>query len=287
MPNNVISFKIELKMDKYTVFGSPIKQSKSPFIHQAFAKQTSQAIEYTAIEPALDNFQAEVKKLIQLGGKGCNVTMPFKEQAYQMATTLSERAQLAGAVNTLTFADDGSVLGDNTDGAGLVADLKANNAPLTKRVLLIGAGGAARGVIKPLLDCQPNSLTIVNRTFEKAQALTAIFQPFGNIKAVPIEALEDEQPFDLVINSTSTSLTDELPPVSSNIFANECFAYDMVYKANKTTFLAWAAKNGAAITIDGLGMLVGQAAESFYVWRNVMPTQSNVLAQLRIALGKE
>lgn len=273
-------------MDKYAVFGNPIQQSKSPIIHQQFAHQTNQALQYQAINPS-DNqltFEQAIRAFIESGGRGANITMPFKEQAFAMATVLSERAKLAGAVNTLSFSADGQVIGDNTDGAGLVADLKANQAPINKRVLLIGAGGAARGVIKPLLDCEPTSLTIVNRTFEKAQALAKIFQSHGNIEAFAIDKLSNVEPFDLIINSTSTSLSNELPPVTDRIFATECFAYDMVYKAEQTTFLNWASQNGAVKTVDGLGMLVGQAAESFYVWRNVEPERNSVLSMLRSQL---
>ncbi|WP_448212290.1 shikimate dehydrogenase [Colwellia sp. MEBiC06753] len=268
-------------MDKYAVFGHPISQSKSPFIHQQFAIQTHQDLEYTAIEPALDNFHQQITEFIKAGGKGCNVTMPFKGEAFEIADHISERAQLAQAVNTLTFNDDGTISADNTDGAGLVKDLIANGAPLTKRILLIGAGGAARGVIKPLLDKAPNQLVVTNRSFDKALALQTTFREFGHIEAVPLTELEHLTAFDLVINSTSTSLSGELPPVPQSIFAENGFAYDMVYQNKPTIFLAWAKQLGCSKTVDGLGMLVGQAAESFYLWRNVKPDQAQVLAMLR------
>ena len=271
-------------MDKYAVFGHPIKQSKSPVIHQHFAQQTLQALEYTAIEPKLDGFKEEINRFIAQGGKGCNVTMPFKEQAFELADHVSEHAKLAGAVNTLSFNEDGSISADNTDGAGLINDLKNNNAPLNKRILLIGAGGAARGVIKPLLECKPDLLVLTNRTFEKADALATLFSPYGNVSARQISELAQVGSFDLVINSTSTSLTDELPPVPASVFGKDSFAYDMVYQNKQTIFLSWAKEQGSSKLVDGLGMLVGQAAESFNIWRGEMPTQKPVLDLLRKAL---
>lgn len=268
-------------MDKYAVFGHPISQSKSPKIHQQFAKDTQQTIHYNAIDPGLDGFEQGIKQFIATGGKGCNITMPFKQQAFELADQLSERAKLAGAVNTLTFHPDGTITGDNTDGAGLVNDLQVNGAQLNKKVLLIGAGGAARGVIKPLLDCQPELLVVVNRTHEKAILLADKFQAFGNIRALSLAELASQHSFDVIINSSSTSLTGELPPVPSSIFSAGCFAYDMVYQDKPTSFLTWAAQNGATTIVDGLGMLVGQAAESFNVWRGVKPAQESVLAMLR------
>ncbi|NMP30835.1 shikimate dehydrogenase [Thalassotalea sp. M1531] len=273
-------------MDKYAVFGHPIKQSKSPQIHQHFAQLTEQVIEYTAIDPGLNNFVAEIKRFIKQGAKGCNVTMPFKEQAFEIADHVTERARLAGAVNTLTFNQDGSISADNTDGAGLVSDLKSNNAPLNKRILLIGAGGAARGVIKPLLDCHPESLVIVNRTFEKANQLAKMFEQYGNIASIPLERITSDMKFDLIINSTSTSLSNELPPIPDSVFAKHSFSYDMVYKGEATRFLSWAKQSGSTTCVDGLGMLVGQAAESYYVWRAIKPEQANVLSKLRLDLSK-
>ncbi|WP_181902093.1 shikimate dehydrogenase [Thalassotalea euphylliae] len=271
-------------MDKYAVFGHPITQSKSPQIHQKFAESTQQNIEYTAIDPGPDNFEKGIQQFVAAGGKGCNITMPFKQQAYKLAGQLSERAKLAGAVNTLTFHSDGTISGDNTDGAGLVNDLLANGAKLNKKVLLIGAGGAARGVIKPLLDCQPELLIIVNRTHEKAELLADKFQAFGNIHALSITELAAKHSFDVIINSSSTSLTGELPPVPPSIFSAGCFAYDMVYQDKPTCFLTWAAEHGATTIVDGLGMLVGQAAESFRVWRGVEPAKEPVLTMLRAEL---
>lgn len=267
-------------MDKYAVFGNPIQHSKSPQIHSMFAQQTEQALEYTAIQAELNDFSGAIAKFIAQGGKGCNVTVPFKEQAFKIADQVSERAKLAQAVNTFVFNDDGTIIADNTDGAGLVEDLKANKAPLTGTVLLIGAGGAARGVIKPLLDSGVSSLVICNRTHEKAIELAKHFAPYGKVEALAIEQL-DNMVFDLVINSTSASLTDELPPVPASIFSTKTFAYDMVYKNQLTSFCQWALKNNCLTAVDGLGMLVGQAAVAFELWRGVMPETINVLAQLR------
>jgi shikimate dehydrogenase len=267
-------------MDHYAVFGNPIKQSKSPFIHTLFAQQTQEKIVYSAIEPAVDNFNAALKDFFATQGKGCNVTAPFKEQAYQYAQKLTERAELAGAVNTLKLSDDGIIIGDNTDGAGLVLDLKNNHIPLKgARILLIGAGGAARGVCAPLLAEQPKELIIANRTFSKAQTLTTIFTKLGNVSACEFSELSGQ--FDLIINSTSASLHGEVPLISARLIRPETAIYDMMYSAQATPFNAWAKEQGARLTIDGLGMLVGQAAESFAIWRGVKPDTQQVLKELR------
>ncbi|MER2491159.1 shikimate dehydrogenase [Catenovulum sediminis] len=267
-------------MDKYAVFGNPIVQSKSPLIHRAFAGQTQQELSYEAIFAEEDKFKERLNEFLASGGKGCNVTMPFKQQAFQLADKLSERAQLAEAVNTLTVDKDGKLLADNTDGAGLVADFHLNNVNLRDaRILLIGAGGAARGVLKPLLDEKPEKLVICNRTLSKAQALAQRFASFGRIEAEEFSDIQSA--FDIVINSTSTSLTGGLPPVSAKIFSSNTVAYDMVYSDSATRFNIWANDNGVALTLDGLGMLVGQAAESFLVWRGVKPEIEPVIKLLR------
>ncbi len=266
--------------DQYLVFGNPISQSKSPFIHTLFARQTMQNMQYKTAQPEIDHFQEAVKAFFSEGGKGCNVTVPFKEEAYQFAGRLTERAQLAGAVNTLKKLDDGEIIGDNTDGEGLVQDLLYQQVPLKgSRILLIGAGGAARGVIKPLLDKEPAELVITNRTFEKAQTLETLFKPFGNIKAIPMDTIN--MPFDIIINSTSASLHKQLPEISSAIFSATSVAYDMMYGAGITTFNQWAREQGAVHAYDGLGMLVGQAAESFMLWRGLRPGTKQILRELR------
>ncbi|MBI3433291.1 MAG: shikimate dehydrogenase [Hydrogenophilales bacterium] len=264
--------------DRYAVFGHPIAHSKSPQIHTAFARQTGQDMRYEAILAPLDGFAASVAAFIAAGGRGANVTVPFKEEAFRLASRLSPRAQRAGAVNTLTFDADG-ILGDNTDGAGLVADL-THNLHCTiagQRILLLGAGGAARGVIEPLLDQQPAALVIANRTVSRAQELAELFG--RGVRACGFDAVDT--PFDLVINATAASLAGDLPPLSPRVFTPDTLAYDMMYGRN-TPFLDFARTHGAR-TADGLGMLVEQAAEAFYMWRGVRPDTAPVIASLRTA----
>lgn len=262
--------------DRYAVFGHPIAHSKSPQIHTAFARQTGQDMAYEAILAPLDGFAESVAAFIAAGGRGANVTVPFKEEAFKLANRLSPRAQRAGAVNTLSFDADG-ILGDNTDGAGLVADLTRNlNFALSgKRVLLLGAGGAARGVIEPLLDQQPAALVIANRTVSRAEELAELFG--HGVRACGFDAADT--PFDLVINATAASLAGDLPPLSPRVFTADTLAYDMMY-GRDTPFLDFARTHGAR-TADGLGMLVEQAAEAFYMWRGVRPNTAPVIASLR------
>jgi shikimate dehydrogenase len=262
--------------DRYAVFGHPIAHSKSPLIHAAFARQTGQDMTYEAILAPKDGFAASVAAFVAAGGRGANVTVPFKEEAFRLAGRLSPRAQRAGAVNTLVFGADGS-FGDNTDGAGLVADLTRNlhRTLAGGRILLLGAGGAARGVIEPLLDQQPAALVIANRTVNRAQELAQLFG--HDVRACGFDALDT--PFDLVINATAASLAGELPPLSPQLFTPNTLAYDMMY-GRETPFLAFARAQGAA-TADGLGMLVEQAAEAFYLWRGVRPDTAPVIASLR------
>ncbi|MCR9942097.1 shikimate dehydrogenase [Vibrio owensii] len=268
------------QIDRYAVFGNPIGHSKSPFIHTLFARQTNQSLVYTAESAPVDGFIDAATVFFAEGGKGCNITMPFKEDAYQFASRLTERAQLAGAVNTLKKLDDGEIIGDNTDGAGLVQDLLQHQVVLEGvRILIIGAGGAARGVIKPLLDQKPTSLTITNRTFSKAQELAELFVSHGPIVAKEMESINEE--YDVIINSTSASLSGELPAISSSIFAANSTSYDMIYGKGVTSFNLWARENGAAHAYDGLGMLVGQAAESFMLWRGLRPGAKQILRELR------
>ncbi|UTW44589.1 shikimate dehydrogenase [bacterium SCSIO 12696] len=268
--------------DQYAVFGNPIGHSKSPLIHQAFAKQTNQPINYNAQLVAQDGFEAAADDFFATGGHGLNITVPFKQQAFEYANTLSERAKCAGAVNTLARQEDGSVLGDNTDGIGMVTDITANlgwqiNA---KRVLLLGAGGAVRGVLQPLLQQQPTSITIANRTVDKARQLAAEFSGLGSVSGCGFEELNG-QAFDLIINGTSASISGQLPPLSKELLAPGCGCYDMMYGNEPTVFMKWATTNGAANVADGLGMLVEQAAESFALWRGVRPGTEEVINQLR------
>ncbi|WP_105902922.1 shikimate dehydrogenase [Vibrio gangliei] len=267
-------------LDQYAVFGNPISHSKSPFIHTLFARQTNQAMEYGIVEAPVDGFNDAAYQFFTSGGKGCNVTAPFKLDAYQFADRLTERAQLAQAVNTLKKLDDGQIIGDNTDGEGLVQDLLQNQAPLQdSRILLLGAGGAARGVIKPLLDQNPQQLVITNRTLSKAQALVDVFQGYGSVCAQAMDSING--PFDVVINSTSAGLTGGLPEISPSIFSPQTVSYDMSYGGDKTLFNQWAKENGVLHAYDGLGMLVGQAAESFMLWRGLRPSIRQVLRELR------
>ena len=274
------------QIDRYAVFGNPIGHSKSPFIHSLFAHQTADSLIYTAETAPVDGFVKAVEAFFADGGKGCNVTLPFKEDAYRFASCLTERAKLAGAVNTLMLLDDGNIIGDNTDGAGLVQDLIHNRVTLEgARILIIGAGGAARGVIQPLLDQQPHSITITNRTFAKAQQLVELFASYGPIVAKEMMSIEEE--FDVIINSTSASLNGELPAISAAIFSSDSVSYDMMYGKSLTSFNQWAKDQGVTHTYDGLGMLVGQAAESFALWRGLRPEIERVLGELRKSLDED
>ncbi len=262
--------------DRYAVFGHPVAHSRSPYIHAAFARQTGQDMAYEAILAPWDGFAAALAAFVAAGGCGANVTVPFKEEAHQIASRLTGRAERAGAVNTLRMEADG-LLGDNTDGAGLVADLTHNlDYPLDgKRILLLGAGGAARGVMAPLLDQHPAALVIANRTVDRAQALADAFG--GCVVACAYTEADDS--FDLIINATSASLAGELPPISPRCFGSHTLAYDMMY-GQFTPFMHLAREHGA-VTADGLGMLVEQAAEAFFVWRGIRPDTAPVIAALR------
>ncbi len=273
--------------DRYAVFGNPIAHSKSPRIHAAFAQQTGQDLSYEALLAPLDGFAAAVAEFQREGGRGANVTVPFKEQAFALAQRLSPRARAAGAVNTLKFEADG-VFGDNTDGVGLVDDLTGNLglALAGRRILLMGAGGAARGVVLPLLEQAPAELFIVNRTAAKAYELVAQASlPAGRPAAgatLTAGGYDDlSGSFDLVINATAASLAGDLPPLPAGLFAEGALAYDMMY-GRDTPFLSFARAAGARCG-DGLGMLVEQAAEAFCLWRGVRPATAPVIALLRAA----
>ncbi|MFH1495482.1 MAG: shikimate dehydrogenase [Pseudomonadota bacterium] len=267
--------------DQYAVVGNPIAHSKSPLIHKEFARQTGQDLNYTTLLAPLDGFSATAMAFRAEGGKGLNVTVPFKQEAWQLATRLTERAQLAQAVNTLKF-EDGEILGDNTDGAGLVRDITGNLGFQIqgKRILLMGAGGAARGVILPLLKQYPALFAIANRSPAKAHELAQLFLVHGDISSGEYNSLTGCH-FDLIINATSSSLSDELPPLPAGVFSPGSLAYDMMYGKGQTPFLQFAQSNGAAQLADGLGMLVEQAAESFFLWRGVRPDTQPVMALLK------
>ena len=269
-------------IDRYAVFGNPIKHSKSPQIHTLFAEQTKQSLMYTAELVEIGQFNQAIKDFIQNNGKGLNVTVPFKEDAWSCATQHSDRAQRAGAVNTLIVKPEGELFGDTTDGIGLVRDLTQNhNIQLNdKDILVIGAGGAVRGVLEALLEQQPSSLLIANRTRQKALQLAKDFSDLGNIKGCGLDEIKNAS-FDIVINGTSASLQGELPPLPDSLFRKNSCSYDMMYAAQATPFMQWSTKNGAAKVYDGLGMLVEQAAESFYIWRNVRPETKPVIQNIR------
>lgn len=269
--------------DRYAVFGNPIGHSKSPVIHAAFARQTAQDLSYEAILAPLDSFAASVHAFIAAGGRGANVTVPFKEEAFRLVTRLTGRARLAGAVNTLVFSADG-ILGDNTDGVGMMRDITINlGYPITgKRVLLLGAGGAARGVIGPVLEAQPASLVVANRTESKTHALVKHFAELGCISGCDYPDLAG-QSFDIVINATSASLDGKMPPLPDGIFASGSLAYKMMYGQGDSPFRRFAREQGAALVSDGLGMLVEQAAEAFSLWRGVRPDVAPVMELLRQA----
>ncbi|WP_280568340.1 shikimate dehydrogenase [Chromohalobacter sp. 296-RDG] len=265
--------------DRYCVFGHPIGHSRSPRIHALFAEQCGQTMTYEAIEAPREDFVGAWRAFVAAGGLGANVTVPFKEEAYRVADVLSQRARRAGAVNTLVHGRDGRTYADTTDGVGLVRDLEAHGVTLDDaRVLVLGAGGAVRGVLDPLLAAGPRALHIANRTAEKAVGLAADFQQEGDVTGSGHDALEG--PFEVVINGTSASLSGELPPLPETLLAADGVAYDMMYAADPTVFLQWASARGAR-TIDGLGMLVEQAAESFFLWRHVHPDTGAVRDTLR------
>ena len=271
---------MSLIKDQYAVIGNPIAHSKSPFIHSLYAKQTKQCMQYEALCFELDNFKQQLLAYFESGGLGANVTVPFKEAAWAACDTLSERASLAGAVNTLSY-EKGSIKGDNTDGLGLVTDLINNHdfSFANKRILILGAGGAVRGVLKPLIDQQPLSITVANRTLAKANVLVELFSDYFNITACQLSELSEQ--YDLVINGTSSSLSNERLPVSDVIVGQHTVLYDMMYAKALTQFNRWGLDLGAHKAIDGLGMLVGQAAESFYIWRGIRPETSSVINLVR------
>ncbi|HTD05597.1 shikimate dehydrogenase [Undibacterium sp.] len=272
--------------DRYVVIGNPVAHSKSPFIHGSFARQTAQQMDYRHLLAPLDGFFDTVQEFRRAGGKGANVTLPFKLEAFALATELTPRAQAAGAVNTLLF-DGSRIVGDNTDGVGLVADIVRNaGASLAgSRVLLLGAGGAARGAVLPILAELPAQLVIANRTLSKAQELAAQAVQrsgqHGKVAASEFTTLDGK--FDVIINATSASISDEVPPIPASLFAAGSLAYDMMYGNKPTSFLRFAALHGA-LARDGLGMLVEQAAEAFYLWRGVRPDTQTVFAELRKAM---
>lgn len=278
--------------DKYAVFGNPIKHSRSPEIHRAFAVQTLQAMEYNRQLVELNDFADAADRFFQAGGRGLNITVPFKQDAYSYGSRITPRARRAGAVNTLAMQLDGTVLGDNTDGVGLVTDIKDNLGwqIKAKRILILGAGGAVRGVLEPLLAEQPQHIVIANRTVDKALQLSKGFAELGYILGCGLDMLEGQE-FDLIINGTSASLQGDLPPLPDNVIApsadhSKTACYDMMYGAEPTAFMSWARQRDA-LAADGLGMLVEQAAESFNLWRGIRPDTQHVIDALRLKLAAD
>jgi len=274
-------FDFGKKIDDYAVMGNPISHSKSPSIHTLFAEQTQQSILYTAIHVDLGGFKQAVGNFAATGGKGLNITVPFKQEAWELVSKRSERAERAGAVNTIKIEDE-KLFGDNTDGIGLVNDLTKNHSIdlKDKNILLMGAGGAARGVLIPLLKQNPALLFIANRTPDKAKDLADDFSDAGNVNGGGYDAITDLK-FDVVINATTASLQGDLPPLPDTLLNDNASCYDMMYSAKPTLFMQWATSHNAEKVLDGLGMLVEQAAESFFIWRGVKPETKSVIVKLR------
>lgn len=268
---------------RYAVMGNPIAHSKSPRIHSEFARQTGQHMSYSAIQVDVGGFEQAVGNFRASGGKGLNVTVPFKPEAYRYANRHSERAEQAQAVNTLVFGPMDEVFGDNTDGVGLCRDLRLNLGVAIKaaRILILGAGGAVQGVLGPLFAERPSEIVLVNRTVERAYALEQRFRASGNISACAYDDLAKYGVFDIVINATSAGISGQLPPLSDSIVDNATTCYDMFYASEPTAFVRWAKERGVQRAYDGLGMLVEQAAESFFLWRKVRPDTAPVIDLLR------
>jgi len=268
-------------LDQYGVVGHPVSHSWSPFIHGLFARQTDQNLTYRLYDIAPAQFRGEVLEFFASGGKGLNVTVPHKEAAADLANELTARAERAGAVNTLMMQGDHHLIGDNTDGAGLVRDLTLNLSIriADTRILILGAGGAARGVLGPLLAEHPAELVLANRGAERAINLASLFADLGAVRGCSFAELSGE-PFDLVINATSAGLTGDVPDVSPAIVGRDTVCYDMTYGKNDTPFVSWAQQRGCEHAVKGWGMLVEQAAESFHLWRGVRPDTGPVLAAL-------
>lgn len=268
-------------VDQYGVVGHPVAHSLSPFIHAIFARQTGQSMDYRLFDFAPETFQEQVAAFFAQGGRGLNITLPYKMAAVERADELTSRAQHAGAVNTLAMRKDGTILGDNTDGVGLTQDLSVNQRVVVtrRRILIIGAGGAVRGVLAPLLALAPEAVTIANRTADRAKALATAFAQMGNVQGVGFRYVAGG-PYDLVINATSASLTGEIPDVPVAVIGPDTFCYDMAYGKGDTPFVRWCVELGCRAAASGWGMLVEQAAESFRLWRGVRPITGPVLSAL-------
>jgi shikimate dehydrogenase len=277
-----IDLSLDASINNYAVFGNPVKHSKSPKIHSLFARQTGIALNYQAIEVPHEKFSEYVKSFSSQGGKGLNITVPFKEEAYSTCTTLTQRAKLSGSVNTILFDDHKNIHGDTTDGKGLINDLTINHRIdiCNKSVLILGAGGSVKAILEPLFKQKPDQIVIANRTVSRAEQLAEKFSDQGNIEACSYTRLSSH-PFDIIINATSLSLAGELPPIPGTVIKNNTCCYDLMYSDTETVFVKWATEQGASKVIDGLGMLVEQAAESFFIWHDVKPDTTSVIKVLR------
>jgi shikimate dehydrogenase len=273
--------------DRYGVMGYPVSHSRSPVIHRLFAAQTGEDIQYELLQVPPDKLETAIAQFGRTGGKGLNITVPHKSEVAKLVDEMSERANTAGAVNTVVFHDDGTLYGDNTDGVGLMQDLQVNHALNLKgrNILILGAGGATRGIISPLLEAEPGSLVIANRTFPKARSLADHFASQGPVNACRFEDVRSLPIYDLIINATSAGLKGETPPYPEEAIHPATFCYDLSYSSTPTPFSVWAARHGAARSVMGWGMLVEQAAESFYIWRGVRPDTAPVLKQLTVTIG--
>lgn len=270
-------------IDRYGVMGHPVSHSRSPVIHRLFALQTGQVLQYDLLPVAPGALDAALRQFQRTGGKGLNITVPHKSAAAMLVDQMSERAKSAGAVNTLSF-QDGVILGDNTDGVGLMRDLTRNLGLALQgtNILILGAGGATRGIVAPLLAAEPQAITIANRTLSRAQDLATHFSAYGSIRACRFDEINSSKHFDLVINATSAGLKGETPPYPDAAISEQTFCYDLSYGLTPTPFSNWANKAGAARSVMGWGMLVEQAAESFQLWRGMRPDTNAVLRQMRI-----
>ncbi len=278
-----VNFALVAGADNYCLFGNPVAHSKSPRIHAEFARQTHQNIHYSAVLVPEHEFPEAVRKFQELGGCGANVTLPFKQEAWRLCAQRQPRAHLAGAVNTLWFGAGGVIVGDNTDGAGLVRDITVNRGLQLRDIdlLVLGAGGAARGVIPALVEASPRRIVIANRTPERALELAAEFGAVFPVEACGFQGLTG-QVFDAIINATSASLQGQVPPLPAGVIRAAGWCYDLMYAREPTAFLSWAADRGVSHRIDGLGMLVEQAAESFWIWRGIRPETAPVIKLLRV-----
>lgn len=273
-----------MTVDRYGVMGYPVSHSRSPVIHRLFALQTEQDMQYELLQVAPDKLDTAISQFRRTGGKGLNITVPHKQAVLRFVDEMSERADAAGAVNTLAFRDEG-VYGDNTDGVGLLCDL-TDNLGLElegKNILILGAGGATRGIVGPLLEARPRALRIANRTLDRALTLAERFAEAGPVSACEFDRVPDSEPYDLVINATSAGLRGETPPYPVAAVSDKTFCYDLSYGLNPTPFSIWAREHGASHSVMGWGMLVEQAAESFQIWRGIRPDTAPVLKQMHIS----